>query len=62
MSAPTPQAIGYCAGPAIFCMFAADAPWIVTVVSGTLCSIWYARQLYKDWKAEKDDETPPKSG
>ena len=58
------QGIGYCAGPAIFCLFAANAPWIVTVISGILGSTWYATQLYKDYKAAKkakQDVPPPPS-
>lgn len=51
------EAVGYAAGPTIFAIFAANAPWVVTVITGILASAWYARQLYKDFK-KKDDDKP----
>lgn len=49
-----PVAIGVCAQPLVFTFLAANAPWFVTTITGILAGIWYARQLYKDFK--KDHE------
>jgi hypothetical protein len=62
MNIATRQAVGYCAAPAVTTLLAANAPWTVTTITGILGSIWYCRQLYKDFKEsrKKDDETPPR--
>lgn len=58
----SPTTVGVCAQPVVFAFLAANAPWIVTVVTGILASVWYARQLYKDFKVKgKDDEASPRS-
>ncbi len=46
MSVNTSPAIGYAGLPAICAIFAANAPWLVTVITGILGSTWYAVQLY----------------
>lgn len=48
-----PAAVGVCAQPIVFAFLAANAPWIVTVITGILASAWYVRQLYKDFKGKK---------